>query len=685
MLTLQKTGGCEIASSEIDGQNIDELLSKEWLVSNNRGGYASSSIIGCNTRRYHGLLVGSLRPPTNRIMGLSHCLEMLIFGSGNSGGKKSRNVSGSKLVNLSTLEFEDTFAPEGYGYITRFRQDFGVHFDYKLDKASLTKSLYLLRDSDTIALEYDFTRVVEPLEFILRPFVCLRDFHSLQKSYSGLNASQFGNGILVRNNVPQSSELFINCPCTQFEEDAQWWFNFLYRKDKERGQDFTEDLWTPGFFRCRLLKPGKIVLWANLSGHCNPDFLMKSDIEFVREQLQKEQNKIIASAKTKDNQFRNLCLAADSFVVKRQTKDAPHTTILAGFPWFADWGRDAFIALPGLLLCTGRFEEAKSVLVTFSEAADKGMIPNRFDDYSGKASFNSIDASLWFINAAFQYLYTSGDSETFEEQLLSKIRWIVDSYYNGTRFDIHADEDGLITGGDKHSQLTWMDTKYHGEAFTPRYGKAVEINALWYNALCSLGRFYTQTDTKAAEHYHSLADRVETGFRKLFWNENKGYLNDCVLPDGTVDSSLRPNQIFAVSLPFSALSIQQQTSVVEAVQKNLLTPLGLRTLNPQDSNYIGTYTGSQLERDHAYHQGTVWPYLIGHFVEAYLKVNNFSKQSKADASEFIKPLLEHMTVDGCLGQLCEIFDGDGADKAKGCFAQAWSVGELIRAYQLINS
>ncbi len=313
------------------------------------------------------------------------------------------------------------------------------------------------------------------------------------------------------------------------------------------------------------------------------------------------------------------------------------------------------------------------------------MIPNRFDDRSDTAYFNSVDASLWFINAAFQYLNATNDTQTFTQQLLPVIRWIIDSYNKGTRFGINADADGLITAGNSETQLTWMDAKYDGVAFTPRYGKAVEINALWYNGLCWLAQSYTGRNIENAKHYKSMADKVAASFCELFWNESTGSLNDCILPDGSVDTSLRPNQIFAVSLPFSPLSVQQQKSVVDAVQKNLLTPYGLRTLNSEDSRYKGKYTGPQQHRDEAYHQGTVWPYLIGPFVASFLKVNDFSQESKKKAAEFIEPLMQHLTEDGSLGQLCEIFDGDAPHKPKGCIAQAWSIAELIIAYQMINS
>jgi predicted glycogen debranching enzyme len=669
--TLQKTDDALLISVPTSGKSLEDLLSKEWLLTNSRGGYASSTIIGCNTSRYHGLLVGSLNPPANRIMALANCLEMVICRG--------------KVFYLSTFEFNDKFSPEGFSYIKQFRRDLGVHFDYQLDGLELTKSLYLLRDADTLALVYDFKTVDEPVEFAWRPFVGLRNFHSLQKSYVSFDSRQLQYGLLIRANVSNGCELFLGCPAANFEKDEQWWFNFVYRNDRQRGQDFTEDLWTPGFFKCRIDSPAKVVFWGSLSSHCQPKQLINSDIEKVREELRSHQDSIIAVAETADQRLKTLCLAADQFVTKRQTGHEYRTTVLAGFPWFVDWGRDAFVALPGLLLSGRRFDEAKSVLTTFAAVTDEGMIPNRFDDYSDTAYFNSIDASLWFINAAFQYLNAAGDSKTFTQLLLPTIRWIIDSYHNGTRFDIHADTDGLITGGNKETQLTWMDAKYEGVAFTPRYGKAVEINALWYNSLCLLAQFYGDRDKDNAEHYHCMADKVKAGFGKLFWNPTLNYLNDCILPDGSVDASLRPNQIFAVSLPFSALTAHQQKAVVDVMQKNLLTPFGLRTLNVQNASYKGIYAGPQKQRDEAYHQGTVWPYLIGPFVEAYLKVNNFSQKSKRQALEFIEPLMQHLTEAGCLGQICEIFDGDPPHKPRGCVAQAWSVAELIRAYQLIIS
>ncbi|MHC4119599.1 MAG: amylo-alpha-1,6-glucosidase [Planctomycetota bacterium] len=684
-------------------QAIEDLLRREWLLTNGRGSYASSTVAGCNTRAYHGLLIGSLRPPANRVMALSNCLEMVI--------------SRGQVHNLSTFEFADKFAPAGFSYLKRFRQDIGAHYDYELENVELTRSVYLLRDTDTVAIEYDFTNLREPVEFVSRPFVGLRDFHTLQRSYATLRSKWVGSqtgGLLVGYEMPDSCELLLRCPDATFVKDRQWWLNFVYRSDKERGQSYTEDLWTPGFFKCRIDSPTRIVLWASLANRterigsmieaegCLPSSIdaVRKDLFGHQESLKRRERTVkhdfqfpIADCRLKHSDldiadpkyFETLCLAADAFVTRRQTDDSPSTTILAGYPWFADWGRDAFIALPGLLLATGRFDEAKSVLTTFAAAADKGMIPNRFDDRTQTAHFNSVDASLWFINAAFQYLQASNDSETFAKHLLPTIRWIVESYYDGTRFDIHADIDGLITAGDAHTQITWMDAKYDGVAFTPRFGKAVEINALWYNALCLLADYYEDRNAENADQYKTMADKVAAAFCELFWNQEKSCLNDCVLPDGSVDDSLRPNQILAVSLGFSPLPAHEQKLVTFAVQDQLLTPYGLRTLDSHAENYKGRYKGSPRERDEAYHQGTVWPWLIGPFVEAYLKINDFSRESKRQAAEFILPLLNHLTEEGCLGSISEIFDGDAPQLPKGCIAQAWSVAELIRAYKLVSS
>lgn len=673
MLTQQKVGAEEIvriAIGENDGAN---LLDREWLLTNERGSYAAGTVIGCNTSGYHGLLIGALNPPVNRIMALSNCQEIVN--------------SGPQTYHLSTFEFsgEPVLAP--CPYLREFRRDIGAHFIYEFETIELHKAVYLAPDSDTVVVEYTFEGIMEPIEFIVRPFVGLRDFHHTQHDDASLRCDRQGSERVVRYDAPGSCVLRMNGAGMDFEDEPQWWFDFTYRLNRQRGQNASEDLWTPGFFRALVEEDGRIVFWARLDERFRPDQATTVDVEVVKNRLADRQRQLLRDAHVTDETDRRLVLAADQFIVKRRYDDVEGTSIVAGYPWFADWGRDTFISLPGLLLATGRFDEARSVLCTFAAAAEDGMIPNRFDDRSGPAHFNSVDASLWFINAAFQYLEASEDKTTFNQDLLPVIRWIIDSYQNGTRFGIHADTDGLIRAGDSDTQLTWMDARYDGVTFTPRWGKPVEVNALWHNALCHMHELCLRTDLISdARHYAKMAQQAGDSFCELFWNESLGYLNDTVMPHGRIDTSLRPNQIFAISLPYGPpLSGARQKAIVAAVERELLTPFGLRTLSRRDACYQGRYEGPQRSRDAAYHQGTVWPYLMGPFVEAYLKVNDFKPAGIRRAAELIEPLITHLTTDGCLGSLSEIFDGDEPHEPKGCHAQAWSVGELLRIYRLIKS
>ena len=652
-------------------KSVDELLETEWLLTNSRGGFACGTIAGCNTRRYHGLLTGSLHPPTNRIVALSNCRETLTIRG--------------REIELGTFEFEQMVSTEGLNHLIEFSKDIGVHFDYDFGFAKLTKSIYLLSDSDVVAIAYDFSSVGEEFDFRVRPLAAMRDFHSLRKSRdSALFAVWRDYGLAVRNRHRNMGQLFLQTDQMSFEQSRQWWYNFLYRQERQRGLDYLEDLWSPGVFMCHIDSAERIVLWAGLSPADNHDQIEEFDLDIVLDSLLLKEKELTAGIKDDDKRAQRLYSAAGRFVVEREIAGEQRTTILAGYPWFLDWGRDTFISLPGLLICTNRLDEAADVLKAFAQAVSEGMIPNRFDDYTVEPHYNSIDASLWFVHAAFEYLRAGGDTAAFSVDLLPAVKWVIESYRSGTRFGIHADDDGLITGGSEDTQLTWMDAKFDGTAFTPRYGKAVEINALWYNGLCNLAVFYSSRNADSANYYAQLAEKVKQGFAQLFWNEEKGYLNDCVLPDGTVDDSLRPNQIYAVSLPFSPLQACRQKRVVEVVQTELLTPFGLRTLGKDDKRFAGQYTGGWRQRDAAYHNGTVWPYLIGPFIEAYLKVNNFSKQSKRKAMRYLRPLLRHIKKDGCIGSISEIFDADQPQRPRGCFAQAWSVAEVLRAYQMIT-
>ncbi|MBN1392141.1 MAG: glycogen debranching enzyme family protein [Sedimentisphaerales bacterium] len=693
---------------QIDASNtpIERLLEKEWLLTNSRGGYSASSIVGCNTRRYHGLLIGSLEPPVKRVMALSHFIETVVIWPGK--------------FNLATCEFPDTITPDGYHRLKRFTKDTGAHFYYELGDLRVTKSVYLFRDRDAIAVVYEFEEVAQPIEFEIRPFAAMRDYHSLQKAGDRILCKTDSDGLIIRNEpgTQLCGRLRLSYPEGIFESMPQWWNNFTYRSDRERGQDYSEDLFSPGIIRYHLNSDSRIVLWADLSGSesdgssTTADKFLPPDIEYVTSQLREHLESVIAPANG-DRQLGELFAAGDQFIVRRKTQDTrpkteermqnaefriqnieqrtERTTILAGYPWFADWGRDAFLSLPGLLLATKRYEEAKSVLLMFAEAVKDGVLPNCFDDYGGGAHFNSVDAGLWFINSAFGWLAATGEEQVFRNRMLPVIISIIENYQKGTMFGIHADADGLLAAGDSSTQLTWMDAKFNDVVFTPRFGKPVEVNALWYNANMLLVQYLAEGTKSQGELLGILRSRVNTiqeSFNKSFWNETWGWLNDCILPatgdkpDGTADATLRPNQIFAVSLPYSALTPARQKAVVDIVEKKLLTAYGFRTLSPDDRRYQGSYSGPQQTRDGAYHQGTIWPYLMGPFVEAYLKVNGFSGESKKRACGFIETLLKQMNERGCLGQICEIYDGDAPSRPKGCFAQAWSVAEMIRAYLL---
>jgi len=671
---LEKNDINDSLSVTMQDCDFEDLIEKEWLLTNSRGGFASSTLACCNSRKYHGLLIASVSPPVKRTMSLNCICETVKSSEGQ--------------YDLTGMEFDGASLPKNTLPV-KFYQDSGVHFTYRLGSTELTKSIYLVRDENCVAVVYDFLHIDGTVELTLRPFISLRNFHHLQKSSDNLYMSSANGCLRVRHNIAEGNQLQLRCPDAVFEEDQQWWYNVMYRVEKERGEDYREDLWAPGVFRAQINCPKRIVFIAYLEtpGFKTIETSKDFDIDLIREELARHREQIITKSNQslQNNCLTQLALAADQFLARRLKDGKYGWTILAGFPWFGDWGRDTFIALPGLLLSTGRFEEAKSVLMTFAESADGGMIPNYFDEHTSRPEYNSIDASLWFINSSFEYLKASSDRETFLQNLLPAIRWIVESYQQGCRYGIRVDDDGLVTGGDIDTQLTWMDAKYNGHSFTPRHGKPVEVNALWYNALRHLSDFYASRNGQVAANYRAMADKTRGSFIRLFWNEIMGYLNDCILPDGQIDASLRPNQIFAVSLPFSPLEDYQARCVVDIVEKRLLTPYGLRTLDVCDSRYKGTYSGPPRQRDEAYHQGTVWPYLIGPFVEAYLKVNGFSPKSKQSVAAFLEPLLNHIAGDSCIGQVNEIFDGDSPHRPRGCFAQAWSVAELIRAYLLINS
>ncbi len=644
---------------QTNGQ-LQPHLQQEWLLTNGLGGFAASTIIGCNTRRYHGLLCAATLPPVGRVMALSRLGEIL-------------NIEGDPRTHeLSVNQFRDTFHPRGDRYLRRFDLKDFAHWVYDVEGIRVTKKVLLPWLRNVVGVQYAIEAPEgRAVELQLLPFVNLRDFHTTRRAGSARFNVRAGERTVIVDGVGPHA-VHVQSDGGEFVHAQGWWYDHTYAIEADRGLDDTEDLFSPGRFVLKVIGSGTITVWAAMESPALHDW---------DEELNRRREAVAAASAMPDSAkvslpIRKLARAANDFIVARKTPDGkPGTSILAGYPWFADWGRDTFISLPGLLLSTRRFEQARQVLTVFASYVSEGMIPNRFDDYSNEPHYNTVDASLWFIHGAFEYFRLSQDHKTFETVLQPACRAIIDGYRRGTRFGIRMDErDALITQGDATTQLTWMDAKCGDIAYTPRQGKAVEINALWHHALVLMG----ETD---------LAHRCAESFRAGFWISPFRGLADVI--DGETpatqkdirrDVKIRPNQIFAVSLPNSPLLPEQMVAVVEIVRRELLTPYGLRTLAPSDPGYVRTYKGPQVERDAAYHNGIVWPWLLGSFLEAHLKVNNHSTESVEQAKQWLAPLIAYLdtAAGGSIGQLPELYEPEEPYRAVGTCAQAWSVAEVLR-------
>jgi len=630
-------------SIETHGQ-LHPFLNYEWLLTNGAGAFASSTVVACNTRRYHGLLCAATIPPVGRVMTINRIGELLYLD-----GRTDQ------FLELSISQFRNSFHPRGDRFLRRFELDRTARWEYFVEGVRITKELQLLWKRNVIGLRYTIEAPSDrQVELHLLPFISMRDFHALRDAPGPqIDVSADEWQLVVKQ---ENYMLRLRADAGQFSPRADWWYGHAYAIETERGLDDTEDLFVPGLLVHKNRSTSQLTLWAGLD-----------DIEALDwdQELARRPDPLAHAPTPASVNIQRLARAAADFVVTRHRPDGkPATTIIAGYPWFADWGRDAMICVPGLLLAMKRYAEASETLLLFAEYVSKGMIPNRFDDYTNEPSYNTVDASLWFIHACFEYLRCSGDRATFDAKLLPACQHIVQGFQAGTRYNIHMDPtDGLIIAGDKSTQLTWMDAKCDGVVFTPRHGKAVEINALWYNALVDLGQ---------AE----LAAKVKQNFEKTFWMNPFRGLYDVI--DGKHrDDSIRPNQIFAVSLPHSPLTHDQQRAVVEVIRRELLTPFGLRTLAKGDPKYHGRYIGPPKERDRAYHNGTVWPWLIGPFLDAYLHIHENSPDAARQARVWLQPLIDHMNQ-GCVGQISECFEGDEPHRPVASCAQAWSVAEVLR-------
>lgn len=629
----------------IDTQGwLDPHLHQEWLLTNGSGSYASSSVVGCNTRRYHGLLCAALKPPVGRVMTVNRIAETVT-------------IAGEHPIDLSINQFHMMYHPRGERHLRHFRLDDLAQWEYDVAGGTLVKQVLLCWQKNVAAVRYRWTGPAITLN--LSPFVSLRDFHSLRKGQANFIARSGERSVSISDGP---LAVHLSADAGEFNFKPDWWYDHTYAIEIDRGQDAHEDLYTPGSFGLRMDSGATLTLTISTE----PVEVFDWDAELAK------RSEMMAVDPHASPAIRKLLRAAKDFVVDRKQPDGrPGRTILAGYPWFADWGRDTMISLPGLLLVPRRFDDAKQVLSLFAQYVSEGMIPNRFDDYDNTPSYNTVDASLWFIHAVHEYLKASGDQATYDAVLRPACGKIIAGYRDGTRFHIKMDPaDGLITQGDASTQLTWMDAKCNGIAFTPRQGKAVEINALWYHALRLMGE-------------HQLADLVRKTFVEKFWISPFRGLADVV--DGERrDAAIRPNQIFAVSLANSPLNREQQAAVVEVVRRELLTPAGLRTLDRGDRNYRARYTGPQMERDATYHNGMVWPWLIGAFLEAYITVHDRSDHAMAQAREWLRPLIDGMDHTACIGSISEIYEAEPPHRPVGCCAQAWSVAEVLRLAKILG-
>lgn len=631
--------------------NLAAATQREWLETNGLGGFASSTVSGLNTRRYHGLLTAALTPPVGRFVLLSKLEETLI-------------VNGERFE-LSANQYPGAVHPQGYQYLTRFRLEPFPIATYTVTDVEIEKSLCMIHGEHSTLVHYAASG---PCILEVRALIAFRDYHSTTHHNEGLNPRVHLAPGLV-GVAPYAGLPALHCAHDADEVDTTgyWYYNFEYAVERERGLDYTEDLFSPFALRFDLSRRTQAAIIASTEPH---------DIGRVAHYRQAEVERrraLLTTARTDDAFIRTLVTAADQYIVAR----GEQKTVIAGYHWFSDWGRDTMIALPGLTLVTGRTDVAKSILLAFARVVDQGMLPNRFPDAGETPEYNTVDATLWFFEAIRALWDTTKDEAFVRRHFYDVLSDIIDWHVRGTRYGIQVEDDGLLSAGEPGVQLTWMDARVGDWVVTPRHGKPVEIQALWYNALRIMEHLaQTCGDTTNQQRYGTMAARAHASFNEVFWHETADCLYDVI--HGTErDGSLRPNQIFAVSLPYTMLSDVRAQRVVAVVERDLLTPYGLRSLAPYDPQYRGRYAGDPTSRDSSYHQGTVWAWLMGPFITAYLKVHGATSQGRQQAAQWLSGFRQHLS-DAGLGHVSEIFDGAPPHQPRGCIAQAWSVAELLR-------
>jgi predicted glycogen debranching enzyme len=653
----------------------------EWLATNGIGGYACGTVSGLLTRRYHGLLVAALQPPLGRTLLLAKLDEAATY-------------RGQTYLFFANRWADGTVDPQGFQHIERFHLEGTTPvWTYACADALLEKRIWMKPYANTTYIHYTLKRGTAPITLTIKTLINSRDYHaSTSANHWRMQLAAVPQGFQV---IPYPGATPFYLLSQQLEATLQhsWYRGYFLSVEAYRGLDAVEDHLHAGDFRASLSPGESLTLVASTDPRPDLDGQVASiERQAYEQRLINQGLKQTGIGLPVDQESRlpermqQLVLAASQFVVRRPLPDGSQgCSIIAGYPWFGDWGRDTMIALPGLTLCTGQPEVARTILQTYARYVDEGMLPNRFPDSDEGPEYNTVDAALWYFRAVHQYFLQTGDTSLIDD-LFSTLVDILNWYRQGTRYNIHVDpKDGLLYAGEPGFQLTWMDAKIGGWVITPRIGKPVEINALWHNALRVTALFSEHLGKPGAmtEDYIERANFVAENFRQRFWYEAGGYLCDVIDGPGgdpgydgkRYDRRLRPNQIFAVSLPFDLLNDEQARSVIDICAGHLLTPYGLRSLAPNEPAYVGSYGGDQFQRDAAYHQGTVWAWLLGPFVRAHFRIY----QDPSLARSFLLPLIRHL-ASHCIGNISEIFDGDPPFSAHGSMAQAWSVAEILSAW-----
>ena len=623
----------------------------EWLETNGAGAFAMGTVSGANTRRYHGLLVGGLRPLLNRHVWLAKVDEEVSFGG--------------RVFALGANQYPGAVHPRGFQFLAEFRLDPFPIWTYQLDGARIEKKIFLVAGRQSVVVQYRCDRAVC---LAVRPFLAFRQYHSLGR------ANSFFDSRITGTTQEFQIRPYGGLPPITFQHNGEefragggWYLNTEYLEELERGLDFREDLFCPGVIVFHLTPeaPAWIVASVEERETCHSPLAAELECAEQRRRLAQPADPLAA----------RLFSAAEQFLVPGE---GGRPSVVAGYPWFTAWGRDTMISLPGLLVARGRLAESRDIIATFLGCLNQGLIPNRFPDQDRPPEYNTADATLWMFSAVHSYLEAGGEEGFLRDVFYPAGKQIIRWHQRGTHFKIGVDPaDGLLSAGEAGTQLTWMDAQVGDWVVTPRHGKPVEINALWYNALRLMEQWAKRLgDLSAAWTYFRSANRVRESFSASFWNPDRRCLYDVLTPAGP-DPRLRPNQIFAVSLPFPLLPPDRQKAVVRAVEANLLTPVGLRTLAPGEEEYQPRYQGDVRQRDGAYHQGTVWPWLLGPFVTAYLNAFGRSKKNLSYCRTLCQGLKQELHR-GCLGTVGELFDAEPPHRPGGAPAQAWSVAELLR-------